>query len=80
MTESGYSIFTHAQYPDNGRTVAHKEHANAIQSVKSDVVPPDESAVFGGTNSRRNKPERGWAVELGLGLGPAFNKRRKASE
>lgn len=76
----GYSIFNHAQFGHNNRTDCTQR---LLDNSPIDQVPcdrPDNSAAFTVHKNRRNKPERGWAVELGLGLGPAFNKRRKVSE
>lgn len=67
MNTVGYSIFNHAQLGHIDRKPIRPQ---AAVQRSAEPAPVEHKA----------RPERGWAVELGLGLGPAFNKRRKLSE
>ena len=59
---SGYTIFDHAQY-------GHCEHQGKPKAPDHYQQHQDRP--------KRKRVERGWAVELGLGLGPQFNRRKK---
>ncbi len=60
---NGYSIFNHAQL---GHIQAQDRTKREPAKVRVEVV----------TNPKpRQRPERGWSVEIGLWLGPRFNKR-----
>lgn len=74
MSPVGYSIFNHAQFGNNCRNDSTQAGViNATDEVTA--ASPDESASSK-LMRRRARPERGWAVELGLGLGPQFNRRK----
>lgn len=78
MSPAGYSIFNHAQFGNNCRNDGTQSNViNATDEVTA--ASPDESSSSK-LMKRRARRERGWSVELGLGLGPAFNRTRKTNE
>ena len=74
MNVPGYSIFNHAQFGNSCRTEdTHCEVINAEDEVGPQSA---DASISSKLMKHRNKPERGCAVELGLGLGPQFNRRK----
>lgn len=70
---SGYSIFEHAQFGhDSPASTVHKQWS---APPTSRTLPVPDTQELKPRNRRGSA--KGWAVEAGLGLGPAFNKSRR---
>lgn len=73
MNAQGYSIFNHAQMGHRDCTQRHDSQDDVGPTCQVVNATADECHV---QTHQRIRPMRGWAVELGLGLGSRFNKRK----